>query len=72
MNESIRNLFIAARNYTYLNSAAVSPLPETAVGCMTAPMRMTLLLVKGNPPTGSRGRHPQSTTTPVGLRRRSV
>ncbi|HTH51319.1 MAG TPA: aminotransferase class V-fold PLP-dependent enzyme [Pyrinomonadaceae bacterium] len=31
MNESIRNLFIAARNYTYLNSAAVSPLPETAV-----------------------------------------
>lgn len=31
MNDSIRNLFIAANNYTYLNSAAVSPLPATAI-----------------------------------------
>src|SRR4051812_45477569 len=31
MNEQIRSLFIAANNYTYLNSAAVSPLPATAI-----------------------------------------
>jgi selenocysteine lyase/cysteine desulfurase len=31
MNASVRSLFIAANNYTYLNSAAVSPLPATAI-----------------------------------------
>lgn len=31
MNDSIRSLFAAANNYTYLNSAAVSPIPTTAI-----------------------------------------
>ena len=31
MNDQIRSLFIAASHYTYLNSAAVSPLPATAI-----------------------------------------
>lgn len=31
MNEQIRVLFLAAQYYTYLNSAAVSPIPATAV-----------------------------------------
>lgn len=31
MNEKIRNLFPATQKYTYLNSAAVAPLPATAV-----------------------------------------
>jgi selenocysteine lyase/cysteine desulfurase len=31
MNEQIRSLFKAAQKYTYLNSAAVSPMPTTAV-----------------------------------------
>jgi len=31
MNDAIRQLFPAAQNYTYLNSAAVSPIPLTAV-----------------------------------------
>jgi cysteine desulfurase / selenocysteine lyase len=31
MNEAIRSLFPAAEHYTYLNSAAVSPMPTTAV-----------------------------------------
>jgi selenocysteine lyase/cysteine desulfurase len=31
MNEQIRSLFIAANHYTYLNSAAVSPLPSNAM-----------------------------------------
>ena len=31
MNDVIRSLFPAAQNYTYLNSAAVSPLPVTAI-----------------------------------------
>lgn len=31
MNENIRSLFPAAQKYTYLNSAAVSPIPTTAV-----------------------------------------
>jgi cysteine desulfurase / selenocysteine lyase len=31
MNENIRSLFPAAVKYTYLNSAAVSPIPTTAV-----------------------------------------
>ena len=30
MNAAIRSLFPAANNYTYLNSAAVSPMPSTA------------------------------------------
>jgi selenocysteine lyase/cysteine desulfurase len=34
MNESIRSLFIALQNYTYLNSASVSPLPSTAVNAV--------------------------------------
>ena len=35
MNDEIRSLFPAANNYTYLNSAAVSPLPTTAVEAVT-------------------------------------
>ncbi len=31
MNEAIRSLFPAANKYTYLNSAAVSPIPTTAI-----------------------------------------
>ena len=31
MNEQIRSLFPALSKYTYLNSAAVSPLPTTAI-----------------------------------------
>jgi selenocysteine lyase/cysteine desulfurase len=31
MNEEIRALFAAANQYTYLNSAAVSPMPTTAI-----------------------------------------
>lgn len=31
MNEAIRSLFPAANKYTYLNSAAVSPIPLTAI-----------------------------------------
>jgi cysteine desulfurase/selenocysteine lyase len=31
MNEAFRSLFPAAQNYTYLNSAAVSPMPITAI-----------------------------------------
>lgn len=31
MNEAIRSLFPAANRYTYLNSAAVSPIPLTAI-----------------------------------------
>ncbi|HVF30808.1 MAG TPA: aminotransferase class V-fold PLP-dependent enzyme [Pyrinomonadaceae bacterium] len=31
MNEHIRSLFPAAQKYTYLNSAAVSPMPTTAI-----------------------------------------
>lgn len=36
MNEHIRSLFPALEHYTYLNSAAVSPLPRTAVEAVTA------------------------------------
>jgi selenocysteine lyase/cysteine desulfurase len=35
MNDAIRQLFPAANNYTYLNSAAVSPLPTTAIGAIS-------------------------------------
>lgn len=31
MNEQIRALFLAAQHYTYLNSAAISPIPATAM-----------------------------------------
>ena len=31
MNDTIRTLFLAAQHYTYLNSAAVSPMPVTAI-----------------------------------------
>src|SRR5258705_10281019 len=31
MNDTIRSLFPAANQYTYLNSAAVSPMPTTAI-----------------------------------------
>src|SRR5688572_448747 len=31
MNEELRSLFPATRKYTYLNSAAVSPLPTPSV-----------------------------------------
>ncbi len=31
MNETIRELFPATRNYAYLNNAAVSPIPTTAI-----------------------------------------
>lgn len=34
MNDAIRSLFPAASNYTYLNSAAISPMPLTAIGAV--------------------------------------
>ena len=34
MNDEIRSLFPAANNFTYLNSAAVSPMPTTAIGAV--------------------------------------
>lgn len=36
MNEAIRALFPAAQQYTYLNSAAVSPMPTTAIAAVKA------------------------------------
>ena len=39
MNESIRSLFPAAQNYTYLNSAAVSPVPTTAAEAVYSQVR---------------------------------
>ena len=36
MNKEIRSLFPAASNYTYLNSAAVSPIPLTAIEAVNA------------------------------------
>jgi selenocysteine lyase/cysteine desulfurase len=36
MDAKIRSLFPAAQQYTYLNSAAVSPMPTTAVEAVTA------------------------------------
>ena len=36
MNDDIRSLFPALNRYTYLNSAAVSPLPRTAVDAVTS------------------------------------
>ena len=39
MNEHIRRLFPAAAEYTYLNSAAVSPMPTTAVEAVVSQLR---------------------------------
>lgn len=39
MNHDIRRLFPAAETYTYLNSAAVSPIPTTAVEAVTLQLR---------------------------------
>lgn len=39
MNQDIRRLFPAAEKYTYLNSAAVSPMPRTAVEAVTSQLR---------------------------------
>jgi selenocysteine lyase/cysteine desulfurase len=39
MNEQIRSLFPAAEKYTYLNSAAVSPMPTTAVDAVLSQVR---------------------------------
>ena len=39
MNENIRSLFPALAEYTYLNSAAVSPMPTTAVEAVTSQLR---------------------------------
>lgn len=39
MNENIRNLFPAAGKYTYLNSAAVAPLPTVAVEAVGRQLR---------------------------------
>lgn len=36
MNEAIRSLFPATQFYTYLNSAAISPIPETAIHAVTS------------------------------------
>ena len=36
MNESIRSLFPAAEKYTYLNSAAVAPLPVTTIDAVVS------------------------------------
>lgn len=39
MNEQIRGLFPATKNYTYLNSAAVAPLPTTAIDAVISQLR---------------------------------
>ncbi|MGI8812277.1 MAG: aminotransferase class V-fold PLP-dependent enzyme [Pyrinomonadaceae bacterium] len=39
MNNEIRSLFPAASKYTYLNSAAVSPIPTTAVDAVISQLR---------------------------------
>lgn len=39
MNENIRSLFPALAEYTYLNSAAVSPMPTTAVEAVLSQLR---------------------------------
>ncbi len=39
MNEKIRELFPAVNTYTYLNSAAVAPLPTTAVEAVISQLR---------------------------------
>ena len=39
MNEEIRRLFPATEKYTYLNSAAVAPMPRVAVEAVTRQLR---------------------------------
>ncbi len=39
MNQKIRGLFPATKNYTYLNSAAIAPLPTIAVEAVVAQLR---------------------------------
>ena len=39
MNEKIRGLFPATSKYTYLNSAAVAPLPTTAIDAVVSQLR---------------------------------
>ena len=39
MNEQIRQLFPATKNYVYLNSAEVSPMPSVAVEAVTSQLR---------------------------------
>ena len=39
MNEEIRRLFPATEKYTYLNSAAISPMPKVAVDAVTKQLR---------------------------------
>ncbi len=39
MNKEIRTLFTAAKNYIYLNSAAVAPLPTVAVEAVISQLR---------------------------------
>lgn len=39
MNENIRNLFPAAQKYTYLNSAAVSPVPSVSVEAVLSQLK---------------------------------
>lgn len=39
MNEKIRELFPAAKNYAYLNSAAVAPLPTIAIEAVSQQLR---------------------------------
>src|SRR5215204_5449514 len=36
MNQEIRSLFPAAQKYTYLNSAAIAPLPTVSVEAVTS------------------------------------
>lgn len=39
MNENIRNLFPVTKNYTYLNSAAVAPLPQISAEAVNRQLR---------------------------------
>ncbi len=39
MNENIRKLFPAAQRYTYLNSAAVSPMPSVSAGAVYSQLK---------------------------------
>lgn len=39
LNENIRKLFPALKKYTYLNCAAVSPVPITAIGAVVSQLR---------------------------------
>ena len=39
MNENIRNLFPVTRKYTYLNSAAVSPMPTVTAEAVSSQLK---------------------------------